>query len=56
MQTAAEATGARVLTAHNPKEALALAMDITLLDGLVAVTGSVYLVGELRSLLLESGS
>ncbi len=56
VQRAAEATGTRVLTAHSPKDALAIAMNITPLDGLVTVTGSVYLVGELRSLLLESGS
>ena len=56
MKTAAEATGTRVLTAPDPKEALAQALQLTPLDGLVAITGSVYLVGELRNLLVESGS
>jgi dihydrofolate synthase / folylpolyglutamate synthase len=56
MKTAAEATGTRVLTAPDAKEALTQALALTPLDGLVAITGSVYLVGELRSLLVESGS
>lgn len=56
MKTAAEATGTRVLTATDPKEALDQALTLTPLDGLVAITGSVYLVGELRNLLVESGS
>ncbi|MGC2162850.1 MAG: folylpolyglutamate synthase/dihydrofolate synthase family protein, partial [Silvibacterium sp.] len=56
MQTAAEATGTRVLTASSPKEALAKVLELTPLDGIVVATGSVYLVGEIRSLLMESGS
>lgn len=56
MKTAAEATGVRVLTASNPKEALEKALALTPLDGIVTVTGSVYLVGDLRNLLLESAS
>lgn len=56
MQAAAEPTGTRLLTASSPKEALARALALTPSNGLVIVTGSVYLVGELRSLLTESGS
>jgi dihydrofolate synthase/folylpolyglutamate synthase len=53
MQTAAEVTGARVLTADGTRAALAQAIAATPADGLVVVTGSVYLVGELRELLTE---
>jgi dihydrofolate synthase / folylpolyglutamate synthase len=53
MQTAAEATGARVHSAVNPSEALAEALVLTPPDGIVVVTGSVYLVGEVRSHLKE---
>jgi dihydrofolate synthase/folylpolyglutamate synthase len=56
MQTAAQATGVRVLEAPGPGEALTLAVSVTPLDGIVAVTGSVYLVGEVRGLLTEAGS
>lgn len=55
MQAAAEATGTHILTAASPRDAFAQAFGLTPLDGLVAVTGSVYLVGELRSLLVGSG-
>jgi dihydrofolate synthase/folylpolyglutamate synthase len=55
MQSAAEATGTRVLTASSPQDALRLASELTPSDGLVTVTGSVYLVGELRSMLAGSG-
>jgi dihydrofolate synthase/folylpolyglutamate synthase len=54
MRTAAEATGVRVSTADSPREALAKAIAETSGDGLIVVTGSVYLVGELRELLMES--
>ena len=56
MQAAAVATGTHVLTAASPKEALAQALKLTPLDGLVTVTGSVYLVGELRGLLMGADS
>jgi len=56
LQAAAEATGAPVFTAPAPQEALVRASELTPFDGLVVVTGSVYLVGELRGLLLESDS
>ena len=54
MRTAAEATGTRVFTAESPCDALGRALAETSVDGLIVVTGSVYLVGELRELLLES--
>jgi dihydrofolate synthase/folylpolyglutamate synthase len=54
MRTAAEATGVRDSTADSPREALARAIAETSGDGLIVVTGSVYLVGELRELLMES--
>ena len=56
MQAAAVATGTHVLTAASPKGALTQALTLTPLDGLVTVTGSVYLVGELRGLLVGAGS
>lgn len=56
LKAAAEATGSRVLTAVNPKDALAQAFGVTPLEGIVTVTGSVYLVGELRGLIAGSGS
>jgi dihydrofolate synthase/folylpolyglutamate synthase len=56
MRTAADATGARVLTAKSPRAAFAEAVAATPLDGLVVVAGSVYLVGEIRELLTESRS
>jgi dihydrofolate synthase / folylpolyglutamate synthase len=56
LKLAAEKTGAHVLTATDPKAALAQAFGITPLNGVITVTGSVYLVGELRSLLTESGT
>lgn len=54
IKAAAETTGARVLTALGAKEALAIALELTPADGLVAVAGSVYLVGELRDMVAES--
>ena len=56
LKAAADATGVRVLSAADPKDALARAIEVTPLDGIVVVTGSVYLVGELRGFLAESGS
>jgi dihydrofolate synthase / folylpolyglutamate synthase len=56
LKAAADATGAHVVTTADPREALARALNITPLDGIVTITGSVYLVGELRWLLAESGS
>jgi len=56
MQAAASPTGTHVLTADSPKKALAQALAITPADGLVTITGSVYLVGELRSELLGATS
>lgn len=53
MRAAAEAVGTRVLTAEGAREAFALADSETSAGGLIVVTGSVYLVGELRALLLE---
>src|SRR5690348_837356 len=53
LRQAAAATGVQVMTAANPQEALARAMEITPPDGIVVVAGSVYLAGELRALLLN---
>jgi dihydrofolate synthase/folylpolyglutamate synthase len=53
MRAAAEPTGTRVFAADSPRNALARALAETSEDGLIVVTGSVYLVGELRELLLE---
>jgi dihydrofolate synthase / folylpolyglutamate synthase len=55
LKAAVEATGSQVLTAGNPRDALVRAFEVTPLEGIVTVTGSVYLVGELRSL-METGS
>ncbi|MGH9587725.1 MAG: bifunctional folylpolyglutamate synthase/dihydrofolate synthase [Acidobacteriaceae bacterium] len=51
---AAAVTGVQVLTASSPKDALAQAIAKTPPDGAIIVTGSVFLVGELRSLLAEA--
>lgn len=53
---AAAATGVQVQTASSPKEALAQAIAQTPPDGIIIVTGSVYLVGDLRKDLVESQS
>jgi dihydrofolate synthase/folylpolyglutamate synthase len=53
LRTAAESTGTRVVTAANPRDALTQAIEMTALDGVVVVAGSVYLVGGLRGLLLR---
>lgn len=53
LQEAAETTGVSTKTAAHPKEALDLAEAQTPSDGLIVVAGSVYLAGELRSLLME---
>lgn len=56
LSKAASATGVRVQTASSPKEALDQAIAQTPPDGIIVVTGSVYLVGDLRESLLESQS
>ena len=57
MQAAAVATGTHVLTAAQPEGGVSPSTrSITPLDGLVTVTGSVYLVGELRGLLMGADS
>lgn len=53
---AAASTCVQVLTASSPKEALDRAIARTPPDGVIVVTGSVYLVGDLRESLLESQS
>jgi dihydrofolate synthase / folylpolyglutamate synthase len=55
MKTAAAATGTRIETAETAKDALEQAWSMTPRDGLVVVTGSVYLVGSLRAILTEAG-
>ena len=54
MQAAAQATGAKTSTAENAAEALRQAIAATPKDGLVVITGSVYLIGEIRPLLKHS--
>jgi dihydrofolate synthase / folylpolyglutamate synthase len=56
LQVAAGPTGANVLTAPDAEGALAGAFAITPRDGLIAVTGSVYLIGVVRELLAERPS
>jgi dihydrofolate synthase/folylpolyglutamate synthase len=48
MQAAAQSTGASIETATNPEDALQHARTVTPPDGLIVVTGSVFLVGTLR--------
>jgi dihydrofolate synthase / folylpolyglutamate synthase len=55
LEPAAAATGTTTLAVSNPIHALNEALEITPADGLVVVTGSVYLVGELRPALAENG-
>jgi dihydrofolate synthase / folylpolyglutamate synthase len=55
MEQAAKATGVRILTAESATSALDLAWENTSADGLVVVTGSVYLVGALRARLEAGG-
>jgi dihydrofolate synthase/folylpolyglutamate synthase len=47
-------TGGDLRIAHNPEEALAKAFELTPTDGLIVVTGSVYLVGKLREELTKA--
>jgi dihydrofolate synthase / folylpolyglutamate synthase len=54
MVTAANATGVTVRTADDVCAALEEAWALTAPDGLVVVTGSVYLVGAVRSMLAET--
>jgi dihydrofolate synthase / folylpolyglutamate synthase len=53
MQAAAQATGVTVIEAESARDALERAWKTTPLDGLVVVTGSIYLVGALRTILTE---
>jgi dihydrofolate synthase/folylpolyglutamate synthase len=53
MRAAAESTGVSTEAAENPEEALQRARALTGPDGLVVVTGSVYLVGALREILVQ---
>ena len=57
-QGLAEVTGhlnPRVLEREEPREALELARELAGPEGVVVVTGSLYLVGEIRQLVLERG-
>jgi dihydrofolate synthase / folylpolyglutamate synthase len=54
MAEAAEPTGVLVRTAEGVQSALEQALASTPVDGLVVITGSVYLVGAVRSLLVEA--
>jgi dihydrofolate synthase / folylpolyglutamate synthase len=51
---AARTTGSEVESATGPVEALKLALQLTPSHGLVVVTGSVFLVGQVRPLLVSS--
>ena len=53
---AAKATGAAVEAAANPAAALEHALEVTPANGLVVVTGSVYMVGEIRATLMSAVS
>jgi dihydrofolate synthase / folylpolyglutamate synthase len=53
---AAKMTGSQVDTASNAVSALEQALKLTPTNGLVVVTGSVYLVGQVRPLLVVSRS
>jgi dihydrofolate synthase/folylpolyglutamate synthase len=57
METAAVATGVKVVAAENVRDAMERAWAATptdgKADGLVVVTGSVYLVGAARAMLVE---
>jgi dihydrofolate synthase/folylpolyglutamate synthase len=55
MQSAAESTGVKIETAPTPQEALLRAQVLAPSDGLIVVTGSVYLVGALRESLAKAG-
>ncbi|MBV8116194.1 MAG: bifunctional folylpolyglutamate synthase/dihydrofolate synthase [Silvibacterium sp.] len=55
MIAAAEPTGVKIRSADDAWAALRQAWTETPQDGLVVVTGSVYLVGAVRSLLTETG-
>jgi dihydrofolate synthase/folylpolyglutamate synthase len=50
--TAAALTHADVIEATDASEAMRIATELTPADGLVVVTGSVYLIGAVRPLLL----
>ncbi len=53
MEAAARTTGAKVIAAQNPLDAIEQAWAMTPDSGLVVVTGSVYLVGAVRGMLAE---
>jgi dihydrofolate synthase / folylpolyglutamate synthase len=54
LEAAAATTGAAAVAAADPADALDKAFALTPADGLVVITGSVYLIGELRTRLMES--
>lgn len=56
LRKAAESTGVPFEATSEPQEALKRAMTATPPEGLVVISGSVYLVGELRGALMESAS
>ena len=53
LEAAAASVQASALSATNAEEALALAQELTPADGLIVVTGSVYLIGSVRPLLVN---
>jgi dihydrofolate synthase/folylpolyglutamate synthase len=54
LAAAGASTGANLRIAQNPEEALNLAFELTPPEGLVVVTGSLYLVGRLREKLASA--
>lgn len=54
MAAAAKATGVKINPAENAREALEQAWAATPAGGLIVITGSVYLVGAVRSILTEA--
>jgi dihydrofolate synthase / folylpolyglutamate synthase len=49
-------TGQTIRTAADPAEALELARRLTAPDGLICVTGSLFLAAEARAVILNQGS
>jgi len=56
LTAAAEATGIPAHPAHTVAEAIETARSLTPPDGRIVISGSVYLVGEARHLLLEDSN
>jgi dihydrofolate synthase/folylpolyglutamate synthase len=53
---AAQSTGSEVEASADPGSAVERALQLTPVDGLVVVTGSVYLVGQVRPSVLAAST